>query len=115
MVDPFPSDESDYDQFNPNTIYRGSFFQHNTEKIRDLGFYRQNCKKNLDDINLVNSDSSCFGSDVDREPEVADVYKQSRYKPDMSPLCIYIPTRFVMFKLMRSCIDVYDPSDLWFN
>ena len=39
-----------------------------------------------------------------------DVYQKSRYTPDNSPSVIYIPTRNVMIKMMRSCIGVDDPK-----
>ena len=33
----------------------------------------------------------------------------------MSPLCNYIPSAEVTFKLMRASIGVYNKVDLWFN
>jgi hypothetical protein len=44
-----------------------------------------------------------------------DVYKDARYTPDHSPSVIYIPTKTLMIKMMRACIAVDDPADLWFN
>jgi len=48
-------------------------------------------------------------------PECIDdrVYPDSRYKRENSPYCIYIPCREVMLKLMRACIKVKEPEDLW--
>ena len=37
------------------------------------------------------------------------------YDPSMTPLQIFIPSKALMFKLMRSCIDVKLPQDLWIN
>ena len=34
---------------------------------------------------------------------------------DCSPECLYIPSKQVLLKLMRACIDVKDESELWFN
>ena len=53
--------------------------------------------------------------DLFKLPVKADdlVYAQSRYIQGFSPYCIYIPRREIMFKLMRACIAVSDPSDLW--
>ena len=34
-------------------------------------------------------------------------YHSSRFIDGNSPKCIYFPSRFVMFKLMRACVDVY--------
>jgi len=44
-----------------------------------------------------------------------DVYQKSRYVPENSPSVIYIPTRVVMIKMMRACLGVTDPSQLWFK
>ena len=41
------------------------------------------------------------------------VYPDSRYTEGNSPYCIYIPVKEVMLKLMRACIKVKDPADLW--
>jgi hypothetical protein len=43
------------------------------------------------------------------------VYGPSRYEKGNSPVCIYIPAPEIMLKIMRACIDVKDPSELWFN
>lgn len=36
-------------------------------------------------------------------------------RPDASPMCIYIPNRIITFKIIRACIDVKTPEELWFN
>lgn len=41
------------------------------------------------------------------------VYDQCRYIQGLSPYCIYIPRREIMFKLMRACILVKQEEDLW--
>ena len=43
------------------------------------------------------------------------VYEESRYKKGESPKSIYVPSHILMFKLMRACINVTAPEDLWFN
>ena len=30
-------------------------------------------------------------------------------------MCIYLPTKAVLFQLMRACLGVYKVEDLWFN
>ena len=35
------------------------------------------------------------------------VYNEKRYIKDNSPNTLYIPSKLVMFKLMRACLDVY--------
>ena len=41
------------------------------------------------------------------------IYPASRILHSQSPWQIYIPNKAVMFKLMRACIDVNRPEDLW--
>jgi hypothetical protein len=41
------------------------------------------------------------------------VYERRRYTPECSPQCIYIPKKEIMLKLMRSCVGVEKPQDLW--
>jgi hypothetical protein len=52
----------------------------------------------------------------ERMPEKPNdwVYGKSRYFKAFSPSCIYIPTNQVMLKLMRACLGVERPEDLWF-
>ena len=41
------------------------------------------------------------------------VYPDQRYTPGNSPYCLYIPVKEMMLKLMRACVEVKKPSDLW--
>ena len=41
------------------------------------------------------------------------VYPKSRYISQNSPNCIYIPSKEIMLKLMRACIKVSKPEELW--
>ena len=41
-------------------------------------------------------------------------YPSERYVQGKSPSCVYIPTKLVMIKLMRACIGVKNPKQLWF-
>ena len=43
------------------------------------------------------------------------VYSKSRYNADQSPNCIYFPSRYLMFKMMRACVDVNKKEDLWYG
>ena len=43
------------------------------------------------------------------------VYFKTRYIEGFSPYCIYIPKKEIMLKLMRACIEVKKPEDLWIN
>ena len=42
-------------------------------------------------------------------------YPENTYIENNSPHVHYFPSRLLMFKLMRACIDVQNPKDLWFN
>jgi len=56
-------------------------------------------------------------SPADKLPEVPGdmVYGPTRYIENFSPYCVYIPKQEMMFKIMRACVNVKDPMDLWFN
>lgn len=43
------------------------------------------------------------------------VYRASRYVKSCSPHSIYFPSKRVLFKIMRACIGVQDPQELWFQ
>ena len=43
------------------------------------------------------------------------IYPKCRIIHNDSPQPIYIPNRAMMFKLMRACIGITNPNDLWFN
>lgn len=40
-------------------------------------------------------------------------YADSLYVSDRSPMCIYMPSNEVLFKLMRACIGCEKIEDLW--
>ena len=44
-----------------------------------------------------------------------NIYPDSRYCKEHSPLILYIPSRTIMIKMMRACFDCSKPEDLWFN
>ena len=43
------------------------------------------------------------------------IYPENRYCMDHSPNRIYVPNKFIMIKLIKSCIDVEKIEDLWIN
>ena len=43
------------------------------------------------------------------------VYPESRYREDQSPAMLYIPSKYMMIKIIRACMACEDPQDLWFN
>ena len=42
------------------------------------------------------------------------VYRGDRYVKEYSPKVIYFPSKMCLFKIMRACIGVDDPKELWF-
>jgi len=63
-----------------------------------------------DDLNIIGSRDD--GEDTLPLPEKVEdyVYPDSRYIMGKSPYCIYIPNKEIMFKMMRACIKVKDPT-----
>ena len=43
------------------------------------------------------------------------VYKRDRYLKDVRPFFVYIPSKILMLKLMRACVEVNLEEELWFN
>ena len=43
------------------------------------------------------------------------VYMRNRYVYDVVPNAYFIPSKRMLWKLMRACIDVDHPCELWFN
>jgi hypothetical protein len=61
------------------------------------------------------SDEESNGEQVKRLPKIYSdlVYHKSRYIGSDSPKCIYFPSRYIMFKIMRASICVKNIEDLW--
>lgn len=58
-----------------------------------------------------NDDLTVIGSVDDDDCKIAQkhtdlIYDAGRYQDEFSPLCIYIPRKELMLKMMRACIDV---------
>ena len=43
------------------------------------------------------------------------VYPESRYTSEQSPAPIYLPTNELLLAMMRACIYVEKPEQLWIN
>jgi len=43
------------------------------------------------------------------------VYDKARFLEGQSPALLFMPSKPVMIKLMRACVEVQTPKDLWFN
>lgn len=64
-----------------------------------------------------NDDQNIIGSFPITEVQMHDpktrVYPSSRMEMGNSPLCIWIPNKEILLKLMRACIQVKFVDDLW--
>ena len=57
-----------------------------------------------------------FGDSYFIDFEIYDyVYKFSRYAEEYSVKPMYIPSKKLIFTMMRACINVTKTSHLWFN
>ena len=43
------------------------------------------------------------------------VYRIDRYIEGQSPNCIYLPSKLILWKMMRACVDIEETKDLWYN
>lgn len=53
-------------------------------------------------------------NDVEADPYKL-VYNSARYVHNMSPLCLYLPRKEILFKLMRACLGVRVMKDIWYE
>ena len=66
-----------------------------------------------DDKNIIGSVDD-VPPDLKTPCRVEDrVYPDSRYVQGRSPFCMYIPCKEIMLKLMRACVKVKSPEELW--
>lgn len=52
---------------------------------------------------------------INVEKPYESIYAEYRYIEGFAPTVVYIPNSQVMMKMMRSCIGITDPKDLWIN
>ena len=63
------------------------------------------------DIEVIQPDPA---EDSEEETIICDLaYPVPRYHDDRSPMCLYIPSPSVLFKMMRACIGVEEVEELW--
>jgi hypothetical protein len=43
------------------------------------------------------------------------IYPEYKYSKEMSPLCVYIPSKQLLLKILRACMGVEEVKELWFN
>ena len=43
------------------------------------------------------------------------IYPLTRFHPKDTPMIIYIPSKEIMFKMMRACVNCKTPEELWVN
>ena len=51
---------------------------------------------------------------VQEDPDVL-IYQDSRFVKEASPTAVFIPSNELIFTMMRACIAVEKPEDLWIN
>jgi len=44
-----------------------------------------------------------------------EVYDALCFRESLAPFCYYVPRKEMMFKMMRACINVESPDQLWIN
>ena len=66
-----------------------------------------------DDLHIIGSRDD--GEDTLPVPDKIEdlIYPISKYIEGKGPYCIYIPNKEMMFKMMRACIKVKNPKELW--
>lgn len=80
----------------------------------DLKMQRQ--KEKATNRNFKNKLGSMILHKVfDLKVESELLYAESRYVVGESPKPVYLPSRKMMFKLMRACLEVKEVSSLWFR
>ena len=82
---------------------------------KNLNYLIDDCEEiGIMDPFLEEDDSSC--THVKIPEHVSDfVYPISKLVYTLSPTTIYLPSKKILFKLMRACIEVHDVEHLWFN
>lgn len=54
-----------------------------------------------------------LNNEIAKDPLGTNIYSSDKTMGVKSPMVMYIPNKSIMFKLMRSCIDVVELDDLW--
>ena len=76
-------------------------------KLKDDKDSQKNYKKKAYKSNIKKFSKECFFTDG------ALIYNRKRNCEDFSPMCVYIPSRDLIFKMMRACIGCEKIEDLW--
>ena len=51
----------------------------------------------------------------DIHKEIPLVYYEGRFTKGNSPNYLYLPSKLVLFKIMRACLGIYEEQHLWFQ
>ena len=85
----------------------------------NVNTFRQICIEDPfpDDDKVVKGSLDDVDDSIFKVPnDVGDlIYGKSRFLKHMSPWQVYIPRKEIMFKIMRACIEVKEPNELWIN
>ena len=66
----------------------------------------------FNDIKLKQESSSEIS--IHDDDLAKNIYAEVRYNENYSPICIYLPSNDLLFKMMRAAIGIEDIKDLWF-
>ena len=111
--DPRPTPDEIYNyieevkQTNKEKMQKSAYFRTNKIDIEKLKFYRalpEGSKKKYKKPSKA------------KTPAKVDLtYTIDRYVEENSPVCVYIPSKLMMFKMMKACIGCHQPEDLWIH
>lgn len=76
-------------------------------KMKDDKDAQKNYRKKAQKLNSKKFTKTSFFTDGHL------IYNSRRNKEEDSPLCVYIPSKDLMFKMMRACIGCECVEDLW--
>ena len=95
--------------YYPNNFYKNYPYLFHEDRSYNINSFEQIGM--LDPLENEKGDSLFF------PPTKPDdlVYSRERYSPDESPAFTFLPKKLLMLKMIRACVDVYDPSELWYK
>ena len=87
-------------------IFPQNIKSYNINNLKTVGF--------IDPFEKEEKANNAKGKLPDKSKPTNNVYPMKRYIKDWSPLCLYIPSKDILFKLMRACVGAEQETDLWF-
>ena len=91
----------------PQKPKRGNTLRHSAANSQPTKVIRKTLKESLKEESDPERDDSW------PEHIIRLCYQVNRFEEESSPMCVYIPNKKVLFKMMKACIGVEDVEDLW--